>query len=128
MTLEPGVVYLLAMLLVILMKVVLFILGYKTIKLGYNLVSAGIKGEFKFKSELFGFKADLVSLSPGLLFVTLGILLMIFGIKAEKEVQVAAEKELAGKSRLVRPFADSTVNPGTNSFNRFDSVTTDKKK
>ncbi len=65
--------------LVVLMKIVCFILGYLTIRLGHNLISSGVKGEFKFSGSLMGAKADLVSVSPGLLFVLLGVVLIGIG-------------------------------------------------
>ena len=67
------------------MKIVVFILGYLTIKLGYKLISSGVKGEFKFSANLGGVKTDLASVSPGLLFVLLGILLIGFAVYVEKE-------------------------------------------
>lgn len=82
----PETVYLLSLAMIILMKIVCFILGYLTIRLGYNLISSGVKGEFKFSAKLSGFKTDLASVSPGLLFVLLGIFLIGFAIYVEKEV------------------------------------------
>ena len=82
----PEDVYLISFGLVILMKIVCFILGYKTVKLGYNLISSGIKGEFKFSSNFIGFKADLVSISPGLLFVLLGVMLRMIAVYTKKTV------------------------------------------
>ena len=72
--------------LIILMKIVCFILGYLTIRLGYKLISSGVKGEFKFSASLVGIKADLASISPGLLFVFLGVFLIGYAIYVEKEV------------------------------------------
>ncbi len=72
--------------LIILMKIVCFILGYLTIRLGYLLISSGVKGQFKFSAKLAGVQADLASVSPGLLFVLLGVLLIGYAIYVEKEV------------------------------------------
>ncbi|MCP4580089.1 MAG: hypothetical protein GY839_00615 [candidate division Zixibacteria bacterium] len=77
--------YLITIALIIFMKVVCFILGYLTIRLGYNLISSGVKGEFKFSTSLGGVKADLASISPGLLFVLLGVFLIAFAIYVKKE-------------------------------------------
>jgi len=71
--------------LVILMKIVCFIIGYLTVRLGYQLIASGIKGEFKFSANLGGAKADLASVSPGLLFVVLGVFLTGYAIYVEKE-------------------------------------------
>lgn len=73
--------------LIVLMKIVVFILGYLTIRLGYNLIVSGVKGEFKFSANLGGAKADLVSVSPGLLFVLLGVFLIGYAMYVEKGVK-----------------------------------------
>lgn len=67
------------------MKIVCFILGYLIIKLGHNLISSGVKGEFKFSAKFAGVKADLANVSPGLLFVLLGVFLIAFAIFVEKD-------------------------------------------
>jgi hypothetical protein len=74
--------------LIILMKITLFVIGYKVTRLGYDLISAGAKGQFKFKSTIGGLKADLTSVSPGLLFVLLGVLLCIYAIAVDKPVTI----------------------------------------
>ncbi len=53
--------------------------------MGYDLISSGVKGEFKFSTKFGGVKADLASISPGLLFVLLGTLLIGFALFVEKE-------------------------------------------
>ena len=100
----PEDVYLISFGLVILMKIVCFILGYKTVKLGYNLISSGIKGEFKFSSNFMGFKADLVSISPGLLFVVLGVMLIMIAVYTKKTITYT---DTASQP----PAADSTYGP-----------------
>ena len=70
--------------LVILEKIVCFVLGYLTIRLGYLLIASGAKGDFKFGAKLGGLKTDLVSVSPGLLFVLLGSVLIGFAIHVDK--------------------------------------------
>jgi tetratricopeptide (TPR) repeat protein len=72
---------------VTLLKIVSFTLGYLTIRLGYNLITSGTKGEFKFSAEWEGAKAVLASFSPGLLFVLLGIILIGFTMKIDKETE-----------------------------------------
>jgi len=80
------------------MKIVCFILGYLTIRLGYLLIASGARGEFKFSAKFAGIKADLASISPGLLFVLLGTILIGYAIYVEKEIRfyrnsaVSAEK------------------------------------
>ena len=68
------------------MKIVCFILGYLTIRLGHQLISSGAKGEFKFSASFGGSKADLASVSPGLLFVLLGVILIGYAMSVDKDV------------------------------------------
>ena len=85
---NAEILYLISLSLVIILKIVCFILGYLTIKLGYNLISSGVKGEFKFSANFLGFKSDLASLSPGLLFVLLGVMLIMVAIYVDKSVDL----------------------------------------
>ena len=86
------------LILVFLMKLTCFVLGYLVVRLGYELLVAGIRGKFKFKTEVSGFKADLRSVSPGLLFVLLGVLLIGYAIFVPKvgEFEVPAEAATTG--------------------------------
>ena len=81
--------------LVVVMKIVCFVLGYLTIRLGHNLISSGVRGEFKFSGSLMGFKGDLASLSPGLLFVFLGASLIGIALWVEKGVTQEYTSHLA---------------------------------
>jgi hypothetical protein len=114
---SPEVMYLAAFSMVILMKIVCFILGYKIVKLGYLLVSSGVKGEFRFSANFIGFKSDLASLSPGLLFVLLGVLLMTTAIyinKTSTYQTTVSPKTHAVDS--VKQFKDSTLTPNPKDF------------
>ena len=82
------------------MKIVCFVLGYLTVRLGHQLISSGVKGEFKFSASLGGTKADLASVSPGLLFVLLGILLIGYAMGVEKVVR----QQLPGQSIAPPPL------------------------
>jgi hypothetical protein len=77
--------YLVSFALIVLEKLVCLILGYMTIRLGYQLIASGVKGEFKFSTKMSGVSADLASVSPGLLFVLLGAMLIGLGIFKDKE-------------------------------------------
>ena len=87
------------------MKIVLFVIGYKVVKLGHDLLAAGVKGEFKFKMNATGFKSDLASASPGLLFVLLGVLLCGYGIACKKPVsiEISPQQEQSAAPRLEPP-------------------------
>lgn len=66
------------------LKIVVFIIGYKVVFMGKDLLEKGVKGEFKFKSSIAGVKHDLVSASPGLLFLLLGVGLIAYAIGVTK--------------------------------------------
>jgi hypothetical protein len=61
---------------VVLFKLVTIIIAYKVIKLGYDLLLKGVKGEFEFSTTSGVAKANLKSASPGLLFIILGCILI----------------------------------------------------
>ena len=126
MWLTPESLYLASFALIILMKIVCFILSYKIIKLGYNLISAGVKGEFKFSSNFIGFKSDLTSLSPGLLFVLLGVILMMVAIYINKNVslETGGKPYTSGQTNTIN--TDSTPMPAASDFIKIDSP--NKKK
>ena len=86
--LPESMVFLLAYALLIFMKIVCFVLGYLTIRLGYELIKSGATGAFQFSASWSGLKADLRSISPGLLFVLLGVFLIGYAIHVEKTVEV----------------------------------------
>jgi TolA-binding protein len=106
--LSGELTFLISLSLVILMKVICFILGYLTIRLGYRLIASGVKGEFQFSADLSGMKADLQSVSPGLLFVLLGVILIGFAIFVKKPVEY---KQYATESPTAKQIALAPDNP-----------------
>lgn len=80
--------FLIGLAMLIAMKIVIFILGYLTIRMGYKLISSGVEGKFKFAAKLGGFKADLASVSPGLLFVLLGVMLIGIAVYVDKSITI----------------------------------------
>jgi hypothetical protein len=70
------------------MKIVCFVIAYLTVRLGYELIASGVKGEFRFTGSMAGTKAELASVSPGLLFVFLGVVLAIYAMSVEKSVDI----------------------------------------
>jgi len=86
--------------LIVLLKMTCFIIGYLIVRLGYNLLVSGIKGEFKFTSEYKGIKGGLISSSPGLLFVLLGTLLIAYTVFVDKPFKYDWGKQKAGSIQL----------------------------
>jgi hypothetical protein len=95
--------------LVVVLKVVCFILGYLTVRLGHQSISSGAKGEFKFSARLSGTGADLASASPGLLFILLGIFLIGFAMYVDKGVVQSIK--VAPSAQVPAPPV-----PGSNDF------------
>jgi hypothetical protein len=96
-------IYLATLSAMLLLKVVVFILGYLTIKIGASLLREGIRGEFHFKSEFQGFKGDLASASPGILFLVVGGILIGYAIAVEKPIHYEPESELRSASAPAAP-------------------------
>ncbi|SEO59221.1 hypothetical protein SAMN05428947_10353 [Mucilaginibacter sp. OK283] len=97
------------------MKVICFFLGYLIVKLGYNLINTGVKGEFNFTSEYKGIKAGLVSSSPGLLFVLLGTCLIAYAIFVEKPYHYdngsTTATTISKPDSIYKPLLTDTIPP-----------------
>lgn len=106
--------YLVALNLVLLfvLKLTCFLLGYLIVRTGADLLREGISGTFKFKSSLVGVKADLVSASPGLLFLLLGVLLIGYAMWLPKEIPFEEPKNgsIPNPPKGVLPPLGSTSN------------------
>jgi hypothetical protein len=73
---------------ILLVKLSLIFVAAMTIYLGYKLLVQGVKGEFKFNTEMQGVKADLVSASPGTFFVLLGVIVLITAIQTKYSIPI----------------------------------------
>lgn len=69
------------------LKIVVFILGFLTVKMGNALLRDGIKGGFRFSTDVKGIQGALESGSPGLLFVLLGVILIGYAMFVSKGVE-----------------------------------------
>jgi hypothetical protein len=94
---------------IIFMKIIVFILGYLTVRMGHDLIKSGVKGEFKFSANLGGAKADLASVSPGLLFLLLGVFLIGYAIYLDKNVEMTTPK--IEKPNIDIPQISNDANP-----------------
>ncbi|MES2457390.1 MAG: hypothetical protein V4594_17670 [Bacteroidota bacterium] len=88
-------------------KILCFILGYRTIKLGYQLMRDGIKGEFNFSGDYKGMKGGLASSSPGLLFLLLGICLIAYAMAVDKTISMSAKATVNNERTLPNEDIDS---------------------
>lgn len=89
--------------LLIFMKIFCFFIGYLTIRLGYELLKQGVKGEFKFSTELPQTKFHLASVSPGLLFVFLGSLIIGYAMFVKKEIIIAPQETIDIYQQIPKP-------------------------
>lgn len=101
------------------LKTVVFILGFLTVKMGHSLIRDGVKGNFKFTTEAKGIKGALQSSSPGLLFVLLGVFIMGYAMFQHKGVQLFEDALKGGKEGVEHTIGtpeDSleTEQPGAN--------------
>ena len=93
-----------SMLITFALKTVCFIIGYLTIKLGYELIKSGVKGEFKFTSGIPGLTGGLASSSPGLLFVLLGICIVGYAMYVTKSVEIGTKPKENQRIQKERPL------------------------
>ncbi|PWV56412.1 hypothetical protein [Chitinophaga sp. S165] len=68
------------------LKLVCLIIGFQIVRHSWRMMYEGIKGEYKFTSDLKGLKGGIVSSSPGLLFLILGVFLIAYGLFVRKDV------------------------------------------
>lgn len=105
-------------------KIVCFVLGFFTIKLGHQLIRDGVKGEFTFSADYKGAKGGLVSSSPGLLFLLLGILLIGYAMGTEKTVSLNTmqgggnmhSRELPSERSATAPVEEKVETPAVDSL------------
>ena len=77
---------------VLIIKIVAMIIGYRIVKLGYDALLRGIKGEFDFGGKVTGkIELKLLSASPGLFFVLFGSSIIIWSLAVSKPVLFEAE-------------------------------------
>jgi hypothetical protein len=90
---------------ILLVKISLIFVAAMTIYLGYKLLVQGVKGEFKFNTEMQGVKADLVSASPGTFFVLLGVIVLIVAIQTKYSIPV---EQKASKTKVTKNVEQKT--------------------
>ncbi len=100
---SPSAVLFVSTALIIILRIVGLFLGYLVIRMGYNLMVSGIKGEFKFSAKFGGIKADLASVSPGLFFVLLGIFIMWISFSVQKSVEIESLGKYMEKPNITIP-------------------------
>lgn len=72
---------------IVIIKVTAMIVGYLIVKLGFDALVRGIKGEFDFSGKLASHgELRLLSASPGLFFILFGSLIIIWALTVEKPV------------------------------------------
>jgi hypothetical protein len=104
---QVQIIFDVAVVLVFILKLTCFLLGYSIIRLGYQLMSEGVKGQFKFTSEFRGIKGGLASSSPGLLFVLLGTLLIGYALYVKKSFDLTNSNSSEQYSPGKRPTMDT---------------------
>lgn len=78
----------------IIFKLSILIVGYLIAKLGYLLLLAGVKGEFKFHTKFKENVVDLISVSPGIFFIFMATIMISIGIIKDKPFETQYSKEI----------------------------------
>ena len=81
---DKPTAFVISLSLLVFMKIFCFTIGFMVVRLGYDLLKRGVKGEFEFSTEWSSMKVGLASVSPGLLFVLLGCIVIGYAMYAEK--------------------------------------------
>jgi hypothetical protein len=93
------------------MKLFAITIGYKIVKLGYDALVQGIKGEFDFGGKVVSkIEFKLLSASPGLFFVLFGSAIIIWAIAVDKPVAFNAEFPAVAVSPT-KPQPETAVQP-----------------
>jgi hypothetical protein len=79
-------------------KIATLVIGFLIVKMGYELIEKGVKGEFKFSTDYKGSKAALASSSPGLLFLLLGVILLCVSVFVEKPFNLEVSQDASMKT------------------------------
>ena len=75
---------------ILIFKVAALIAGVIIVKIGASLLEKGIKGEFKFRSEIKNsVTLDLMGASPGLFFILVGGAIVAFAILQDKPFELS---------------------------------------
>jgi hypothetical protein len=91
---DKPTAFIISLSIIVIMKIACFIIGYLVVRLGYDLLKRGVKGEFKFSTEMSSMKVDLASVSPGLLFVLLGCIVIGYAMYVEKPIKFSEKDGL----------------------------------
>lgn len=77
---------------ILIMKLVAMLIGYRIVKLGYDALLKGIKGEFDFGGKVTDkMEIKLLSASPGLFFVLFGSAIIVWALTVEKPIKYGVE-------------------------------------
>src|SRR5690606_9434131 len=85
------------------LKFAIIIIGFKTIKIGADLIEQGAKGNFKLVADYSKFKTKLESLSPGLFFVLLGCILIAIALTSTKSYESSYFEKIEKKYNINLP-------------------------
>jgi hypothetical protein len=93
---------------IVLIKVTAIVVGYKIVKLGYDALIRGAKGEFDFGGKIEN-KAELklIATSPGLFFVLFGSFVVMWALFVEKPVSYSSSTT----HEVVKPSTAITPEP-----------------
>lgn len=86
---------------VLAMKLTAIVVGYKIVKLGYEALVRGIKGEFDFGGKITDqAEIKLLSASPGLFFVLLGCFVICWALFVQKPINFESKESINADSAV----------------------------
>jgi hypothetical protein len=84
--LDPNLLSIVNTIAVLLAEITTLVVGYLLVRLGFELIRDGAKGDFNFTGDLRGIKLGLASVSPGTLFALLGAVVIVVTLIQHRSV------------------------------------------
>lgn len=100
---DPNLLGIMNTLAILLAEITTLVVGYLLVRLGFELIRDGAKGDFQFTGDLRGIKLGLASVSPGTLFALLGAVVIVVTLIQHRSANTAqatqGAQELGGRQQ-----------------------------
>jgi len=104
--LDPNLVHTLNVAAIVVAEIATLIIGFLLVRLGHDLLTRGVRGEFNFTGELKGWKLGLASASPGTLFALLGAVVVVATVFGSRSADIR-QGPTAGGASFIRDAAST---------------------
>lgn len=102
---DPNLLSIVNTIAVLLAEITTLVVGYLLVRLGFELIRDGAKGDFNFTGDLRGIKLGLASVSPGTLFALLGAVVIVVTLIQHRSVNTS--------QRVPGPHTQASSHTGT---------------